>query len=128
MEDLIGLSDDDGLGAVNDNVVNRAISDADSLIDAYCQGHYDLPLTPVPAIIRRLSVDFAIYNLYSRRSVDMPDGRSAARNNGIKLLEKVAAGKIGLGAGQPASSSSIAPGLISGNDRLFTRDKLRGGM
>lgn len=128
LDDLIALTDDDGLGMVNDAVLARAIADADSLIDAYCEGRYQLPLNPVPAIIRRLSVDFAIYNLYSRRAVDMPDGRSAAHKNGLEFLEKVAARQISLGAAGGQAAETPVPGMVAGNDRLFSRNRLRGGM
>jgi len=64
---LIQLTDDAGAGTVDADVVSRAIADADAEIDSYCATKYDTPFTTVPAVIRKLSVDMAIYNVYARR-------------------------------------------------------------
>jgi len=56
---LIQLTDDDGAGEIDDEKVTRAIADADAAIDAYCQDRYAVPLSPVPAKIRQISVDIA---------------------------------------------------------------------
>ena len=58
-------------------VVEEAIAKADGEIDAYLGLRYQLPLMGIPAQVRSLSVEIALYHLYSRRSV-MPrcGGRS----------------------------------------------------
>jgi len=63
---LVELTDDLETGAVVDDVITRAIEDADSEIDLYCRKKYAVPLT-VTNEIRKMSVDITIYNLYSRR-------------------------------------------------------------
>ena len=123
---LVQLTDDQGLGSVNSAVVTRAIMDADAAIDAYCQGHYNVPLDPVPEMIRKLSVDISIYNLYSRRADSVPENRLERYKNAIRFLEKVAAGQITLGASTPAPESTGNSVDIDQNDRIFTRDKLGG--
>ena len=117
---LIQLTDDEGTGAVDTDVVTRAIADADATIDAYCQGRYLVPLDPVPGKIRQISVDIAVYNLFSRRR-GAPDDRKDRNKEAIRFLERVAEGKIGLGV-QP---NPEAPGEndYAGGVRVSARDK-----
>lgn len=123
--ELIGLTDDADAGAVDDTVVDRSIADADAVIDAYCQGRYPVPLSPVPAIIRSLSVDLAIYNLYSRRPVaGVPEARKDRRQAAIRFLEKVAEGKIQLGATSPAPAGTGNSVAVVAPERVFTRNTL----
>lgn len=123
---LIQLTDDEGAGSVDTAVVNRAIADAGATIDAYCQGRYSVPLDPVPDMIRQLSVDIAIYNLYSRRADAVPDNRLERYKNAIRFLEKVASGQILLGAATPAPETTGSSVDIDQADRIFTRDKMGG--
>ena len=123
---LVQLTDDVGIGSVDADVVTRAISDADATIDAYCQGRYSVPLDPVPGMIRKISVDISIYNLYSRRVDEVPDSRLERYKNAIRFLEKVAAGQISLGAAAPAPETTGNSVDIDQADRIFTRDKMEG--
>ncbi len=123
---LIELTDDENTGAVVDAVVARAITDADATIDAYCQGRYSVPLSPVPEKIRQVSVDIAIYNLYSRRGDVVPEVRKDRYREAVRFLEKVAEGKITLGAATPGPTNTENTVSIDGSDRIFTRDKMAG--
>jgi len=122
---LIQLTDPDGV-AIDDDKVTRAIADADATIDAYCQGRYTVPLSPVPAKIRQISVDIAIYNLYSRRDDTAPDIRIERHKEAIRFLEKVSEGKINLGAATPAATNTRDTVDITSNERIFDRDKMSG--
>jgi len=120
------LTDDAGEGEVDADMVSRAIEDADAAIDAYCQGRYTLPLSPVPGMVRRISVDIAIYNLFSRKDDVMPETRKERYENSIRFLKKVNDGKIDLGANTPAAKTTGNAVNIDYNDRIFTRDKMSG--
>lgn len=124
--DLIALTDDDRKGVANSAVVDRAIADGDATIDAYCQNRYPLPLDPVPTAIRRLCVDLAIYNLFSRRSsvLDLPEIRKDRQKEAIRFLEKVATGTIQIGAALPEPETSGNSVSISSPERVFSRDTL----
>jgi phage gp36-like protein len=124
LETLIRLTDDEGAGIVDAARVAKAIEDADAEIDGYCGEKYSLPLSPVPVIIRKASVDIAIYNLYSRRQ-GAPEDRKQRYDNTIKLLREIAKGTVTLGAGSPAAETSDAP-EFSSQERIFTRDKMKG--
>jgi len=122
---LIRLTDPSG-AAIDDGVVTRAIEDADATIDSYCQGRYTVPLSPVPDKIRQVSVDIAMYNLFSRRGDAAPEVRKDRHKEAIRFLERVADGKITLGAATPAQSNTPDTVNISSNDRIFDRDKMSG--
>jgi phage gp36-like protein len=124
---LIQLTDDDNIGAVITENVNKAIAQADSTIDAYCRN--PAPFDPVPDKISELSVDIAVYNLYSRSDLDMPDIRKERKDAAIRFLEKVSEGKISqLGATTPAPSTANDAVTVSsaGRERIFSLDKMKG--
>jgi phage gp36-like protein len=125
--ELIELTDDAGAGAVDATVVARAVADADAEIDSYCGGRYTLPFSPVPVMIRKLSVDVALYNLHTRRSfAKAPEERQKRYDNAIRFLRDVSKGLISLGADEPARTDTSNSVEMTGNDRIFTRDKMQG--
>jgi len=125
---LIQLTDDDGLGTIGTVRVDKAISDADEEIDGYVGSRYTVPLNPAPAILRKLAVDIAVYNLFARRD-KAPEGRTERYKAAVRFLEQVALGKISLGAADPDGNppASDAPQMSSENPRrLFDRNTMRG--
>jgi phage gp36-like protein len=123
---VILLTDDAGAGVVDDDKVSAAIADADATIDAYCQSRYTVPLSPVPAKVAQLSVDVAVYNLYSRSDLEMPEVRKDRNKEAIRFLEKVTDGKIKLGASAPAPVDAPSTADSAAAERVFTRDKMTG--
>jgi phage gp36-like protein len=123
---LVQLTDDAATGEVDTGVVASAITEADGTINSYCQGRYTLPLYPVPPRVVGLSVDIAIYNLYSRRVDEMPEIRKDRFKEAIRFLELVAAGKVELGATSPTAQSTANTVDIESGARVFTRDKMKG--
>lgn len=111
---------------VQDEVVERAITDADGTIDSYCKGHYAVPLATAPAKIQAISVDIAIYNIYSRRGDSAPDIRKDRFKDAIRFLERVADGKIILDAAPPTQAGTVSSASFSAEPRLFSRTKMRG--
>ena len=61
---LVQLTDDEGHGIVNQERINEAISQADAEINSYCAVKYTVPFAVVTDLVRKLSVDIALYNLY----------------------------------------------------------------
>ncbi|MEM5788999.1 MAG: DUF1320 domain-containing protein [Syntrophobacteraceae bacterium] len=124
---LVQLTDDEGLGTINEARVARAIADADEEIDGYVGARHTVPLSPAPAILRKMSVDIAIYNLYSRRD-EVPESRATRYEGAIKFLEQVALGKISLGARDPEGNppEADAPEMSRSNPpRAFDRGSMR---
>jgi phage gp36-like protein len=102
---ILQLCDDDNEAAfVFDNEPNKAgqrlldaIASADTTIDSYIAERYDLPLNPVPDLIKQISVNLAICNLYERqREADLPQAISDRRASFIKTLEKLQSGKVSI--------------------------------
>lgn len=126
---IIQLTDDENTLTVNQVRVNEAIAQADSVINSYCATRHTVPFTaPVPAIIKAMSVDIAVYNLYSRRVEEIPETRSERYKNAIRLLEGIAKGTITLGVA-PAPVALREGGVKTNKtkkDRTFTKDKMRG--
>jgi len=123
---LIQLTDTAGAEEIDDDKVTRAIADADATIDAYCQNRYTIPLSPVPPKIRQLSVDIAVYNLYSHSDLGMPEIRKERNKEAIRFLERVTDGKINLGASTPAKVDTDNAVTFDTGSRNFTRDKMEG--
>ena len=127
-EILVQLTDDAGTGSADASVVERAIADADSEIDAYCGRRYTVPFAAVPGIIRKLSVDIAIYHLYGRRTAgDVPDGRKGRYANAVRLLEHISKGLVTLGGQDPEGNPpSTEKPTLSADERLYGRSKMKG--
>lgn len=107
---LIGLTDDDGLGAVSDPVVEQAIAEADELIDGYLRGRYEVPLAAAPGIVKRLSATIAAHLLYGRRpGFETPKRVAEDYAGAISTLRAIQRGDIQIGAGSVAEE---APGTL----------------
>jgi phage gp36-like protein len=128
-DELVELTDDSGVGVVDTSAVTRAIADADAEIDSYCGSRYTPPFDPVPVMIRKLSVDIAAYNLFSRRSaLKIPNERQKRYENSIRFLRDVAKGLISLGADAPSEPDDSQPQTTRTHaDRIFTSGKTSDG-
>jgi len=127
--DLISLTDDAQAGTVNESVVDWALSGADALIDAHCHGRYQVPFNPAPKLATKYAVDLAIYNLYSRRPhVEVPEAVKDRNAQALAYLKRVQTGdaSMGLDAAPVTVATESQSGLMPGNERLFTRNSMRG--
>jgi phage gp36-like protein len=112
-------------GEVPDSqVVAAAISRADAEIDAALGLRYAVPLSPVPERVKTLSVDLALYHLYSRRGV-APEVWRRKYQDALAFLKQVAGGQATLAGsgGEPNGASREVPEL-NGPSRIFSRDTL----
>jgi len=128
-ETLIELTDDDSADAVDTANVTRAIEDADDEIDSFLSLQFSLPLESTWGLIRRMSVDLAICNLYGRRPhLTIPETQKERCDSSRKLLEKIAAGKLGPGSDGPSPSSDAGIETTkTKNDRVFTTGRKSDG-
>ncbi|HDH51223.1 MAG TPA: DUF1320 domain-containing protein [Nitrospirae bacterium] len=125
-ENLIQLTDDDNRGIVDQGKVDAAILDADEVIDGYLRGRYTLPLSPVPALLNKISIDIAVFNLYSRKlEFEMAEVIKDRHKNALKLLTQIQSGTVTLGT---ASGETPEPGQYKTNktsdDKTFDKDTL----
>lgn len=121
--ELKQLTDRSGaVDAIDDTVLNRALTDADAEVDGYLVGRYPLPLATTPQILVGMACDIARYRLYEDRPTEHVRQRY---DDAIKYLEKVSQGKISLGldSAQQPTAEQGGP-KAEGEDRVFSRDKL----
>jgi len=122
--DLIQLADDDEDGTADAAVIAEAIATADGDIDGYLQERYTLPLSSTPEIVKNISVDLSIYNLYSRRDIDNPV-RTARNTAALKKLTDIAKGVISLGLTTPESETGGSiQSTTEDTDRIFDSDTM----
>ena len=127
--DLVQLTDDEGAGTINPQRLEEAVAQADADIDAYLSGKYTVPLTPVPAVVKKLSADIAVYNLYSRRLEKIPETRSERYKNAVRMLEGIAKGTISVGAAtapEPAGDTGGPEATKAAGERTFTKTTMEG--
>lgn len=126
--ELAQLTSDDGV-SIDEDVVNKAITDADADIDSYLGKVYSVPLSTASAKVNQLSVTIAIYKLHSRRAAQLGGVSEIVRTNyedAIRFLEQAAAGKVTIGVDPPPAKASTTGGKFSADERRFTRDEMDG--
>lgn len=90
---------------INEDVVNRAIEDAQAQLDSYLATRYKVPLAVVPTVIRNYTCDVARYLL----DKDKPREEVTRRRDLVfYYLKDLAAGKASL------------PGIVDGTDGSTT--------
>ena len=125
-DELIRLTDEAGTGEIDTTKVDTAIETAEVEIDAYLGEQYTLPLSPVPPIVTKLAVDLAIRNLYLLGPGGVPKSREDQAANAVRLLEKIAGGKLTLGANDPQAGGFDHQVTITSSPRIFSREKMKG--
>ena len=110
---LTQLSNDDSTAELPDeSVIEDGVRQAEELVDGYLRGRYDLPLDPVPSVLRDAVVYLTRHWLYQRRpeGADIPEAVKDGRRSTLKLLESIRDGVVTLGmpSGQANSASNKA--------------------
>lgn len=121
---LIGLTDDDGLGVIDETRITEAIDSAVEEIDVYLGGIVKLPITgTVPPILGKINADIAVYNLYARVKENIPETRAQRYKNATALLQKIAKREISLGLqpvpDPPKEGEYAAKTHVSARDKVF---------
>lgn len=124
---LIWLSnDDESATTVNAGVVEQAVAQAEELIDGFLRGRYNLPLSPVPTIVKDMTVNLARHWLYARRPEgnELPDAVVRTHKSAMSLLETIRDGKLTIG--QPTGEALAEPGEVKvrARRRIFGQDTL----
>lgn len=91
------LSDDDGIGEINEDVVNEMIDQAQTMIDGFCRGRYPVEMddADVPEMIQDICTKLTAYKLYGRRLVTtLPETISKDYKYSIDMLRQIQSGKI----------------------------------
>lgn len=114
---LIQLSNDDPTAELPDeSVIEDSVRQAEELVDGYLRGRYDLPLDPVPSVLRDAVVYLARHWLYQRRPEGaLPEAVKDSRKDTLKLLESIRDGVVTLG--MPTGEAAPEPGKIRARAR-----------
>ena len=106
-------------------VVSEVIAKAAAEIDSYLAVRYVLPLVAVPAQVKHLAVDMAIYHIYSRRGM-MLEIRGKNYDKAVAFLKDVAAGRAEIigaaGVELPGAEGQVVE--VSSAERVFSRTKM----
>lgn len=125
---LIYLTDDAGECVIKEERITEAIEDADAEIKGYLQKRYPLPLPSTPSVIKKLSKDIALYNLFSRKGIDKEKNEEnvvSRYKNAIRFLENLSKGLVNLGISQGINLKSNSQINLNSNKKLFSRKSLR---
>jgi phage gp36-like protein len=115
----------DGEGAnIDDAVLDKAITDAQSIVDGKVGVKYAVPFATgsVPRVIAECTLDIAIYKAYENKSG--ADSRVRRRyEDAMKILDQIATGRfnLNLASGDTVSASAAPTDRVKGKPRLFQR-------
>ena len=120
------ISDLDGDGSADPDVVAKGLNNASALIDTHISARFELPLSSVPEVLVSLCVDIAVYQIAATADRGTDEYRQRYED-AISLLKRIADGKAGLGIASPsAPEANSQTVLTSGPGRVFSRDSLKG--
>jgi len=109
--ELLQLADDTTAGdaGLDDPIVAavlaEAIDQAGREADAYLASRYPVPMDPVPPLVANLAAKMAVWNLHARRGAESKAWEGHYERC-LKLLERIAEGKLRLGAEDAASQAA----------------------
>lgn len=119
-------------GAVDPDAVARALASASGEIDSFVGVRHTLPLPRIPALLRQLAVDIALYRLANSRAL-LTDEHRRRYEDAIATLRRLSKGEQDLGLPPEPPAEGEEPGLpgprpivATGPERLFSREKMRG--
>jgi phage gp36-like protein len=121
---LVELADDDGDGQPDTAVLEACIADADSVIDSCLRARYLVPLSPVPPLLRKLSADLAIANLFARRREAVSPAHQQRALAARDLLQSLATGEIQLADAGPLTSNALPKSTSLDRSRAFAPEAL----
>ena len=111
-------------GVVDDASVDRAIADADALIDGYLARRYQLPLTEAQPLLVRIAGSLVFYSLHTYQ----PDEKIVSdHKEALAMLRDISAGTVALtAAGLEAPNVGGSGARITDRERLLTQDNMTG--
>lgn len=124
---LINLSNDTaGASVVNQTNIDEVIDQADREIDAYLLlAGENVPMDPVPPLIANLSTKMAIWNLHLRKYFNS-DIWSDTYKICLRMLEKIAEGKLALGMDEDGVTKTAGGGFATDSrTQKFTEDFMK---
>lgn len=111
-------------GVVNEAAIDRAIADADALIDGYLVRKYALPLAEAQPLLVKVAGSLVFYDLHTFQ----PDEKIVNDQKlAIATLRDIASGAVALTvAGLEPQNNAGSGARITDRDRLLTQDNMKG--
>ncbi|MGU5635165.1 gp436 family protein [Aeromonas veronii] len=125
---LYNFAIDRSTQTINDVWIDEALATADDEINGYLSRRFVLPLPTVPDLLKRNAIVIAFYWLADRDNM-ATDLLRERYDRAIAKIKEIAAGKIDLGLptqDMPPEGSVGKVELVQENERLFTRNSLKG--
>ena len=125
---LYNFALDRSTDTLNDVWIDEALATADDEINGYLSRRFVLPLPTVPDLLKRNAIVIAFYWLADRDN-QATDLLRERYDRAIAKIKEIAAGKIDLGLPTPDMPPEGSVGkveLVQDNERLFTRNSLKG--
>ncbi|WP_071912811.1 MULTISPECIES: gp436 family protein [unclassified Aeromonas] len=125
---LYNFALDRSTDTLNDVWIDEALATADDEINGYLSRRFVLPLPTVPDLLKRNAIVIAFYWLADRDN-QASDLLRERYDRAIAKIKEIAAGKIDLGLPTPDMPPEGSVGkveLVQENERLFTRNSLKG--
>lgn len=123
---LIALTDraETATGAIDADVVARALADTDAQIDGYLAGRYALPLATTPVLVADIAQVIAFWKLH----VYDPDPKVRKDyDDALKMLRDIADGRVRLAVAGVEPEVSGSDGVqITDRERPLTAENLKG--
>lgn len=134
-QNALVVADHDRDGVPDAAVITRALEAATGEIDTYIGARYALPLHEVPAFLKQLAVDIALYRLALTADVATTEHRTRYED-ALGHLKKIGEGRAALAFTTPIPAPSQdavesggfdrpRPIVQGGPPKLFTRDQMR---
>jgi phage gp36-like protein len=111
-------------GVIDEAVIDRAIADADAVIDGYLARRYQLPLTVAQPLLVKIAGSLVFYGLHTFQ----PDEKIVAdQKEALAMLRDISAGTVALtAAGLEAPNVEGSGARITDRDRQLTQDNMTG--
>lgn len=126
-DELIKLTDHDGDGVLDSDVLSKILEDAEDIVNSYLGTRYE-DLATTPPSVRRRTAEIAVYLLrQDRRAYD--DEAQTRYDQAIQWLRDCATGLVKPGGDPPpVASSTVTPrvGTRATVTGASTRDALKG--
>jgi phage gp36-like protein len=124
---LLQLADHDGNGVIDTGVVDDAIAEADAIINSYARKVREVPISPIPEIIKRMSANLTVWVLKRRRGA-LDDTDVINHQDDIQWLTNLSVGKVDLGVNPaPAASPHNVPTVTERPcSKAVSRESMKG--
>ncbi|WP_102226919.1 gp436 family protein [Acidimangrovimonas sediminis] len=124
---LVALTDrgETATGAIDTDVVARALSDTDAVIDGYLAGRYTLPLSVTSPVIEDIAMSIAIWKLH----LSAPDDKvKADYDQALRSLREISVGTVRIpgAAGLEPAGTDGSSARSTDRERPMTADNLKG--